>query len=61
MKTFQYALNIFCIVYMLFVVVVPKTYADEPLQVQLQKLQIITEDYPPIGFKNKDLKFRTSK
>jgi len=54
MKTLQYALNIFCIVYMLFFVAVTKIYADEPLQVQLQKLQIITENYPPIGFRNKD-------
>jgi len=54
MKTFQYALSIFCIVYMLFVVVVTKVYADEPLQVQLQKLQVITEDYPPISFRNRD-------
>ena len=54
MKTFQYALIIFCIVYMPFVMVVTKTYADEPLQVQLQKLQIITEEYPPISFRNKD-------
>ena len=54
MKTFQYALKIVRIVCMLFVVVVTKTYADEPLQVQLQKLQIIAEDYPPISFRNKD-------
>ena len=54
MKTCQYALIIFCIVYMPFVMVVTKTYADEPLQVQLQKLQIITEEYPPISLRNKD-------
>ena len=54
MKIFRYTLNIFCIVYMLFVVAVTKTCADEPLQAQLQKLQIITENYPPVGFRNKD-------
>lgn len=49
-------LNTFWIVNMWLVAIATTTYADETLQEQLQKLQIITHEQKPYNFINKNKK-----